>query len=643
MRSLLLTHRLPQRPDLGQLRRQAKELLADFLAGQPDAAAEVNRFYRDADRTKFALHDAQLVLARSYGFETWPKLKAFVDGITTSRLIETVRAGDADQVAAILRVRPELANREAPESHGLTALHYAVMERMPEVVRTLIRFGANPHITTAGIYALRDAATPLTIAQERGYDDIATIIHDEEQRREEGRPTASDAPAELRRAFESRDEDLVIELLERYPDLVHLRLPDSRWTLLHVSSALLMPRAAAWLLNHGADVNEPSADGSTPLELAGLRCQPTNSGQGVESMARLLRDRNVQLTARSAVILGDVTALRKIAAAEDLITPRDDRGWLLRLAVDHDRPDILELLLDLGLDPDARVRVADSEQGTHSWGMPLYQCTRYGKHNMARILLERGADPNGQVYASGTPLSEAYGQRDERMITLLEKHGGKSNASMAGLYRRPDLARRLLDEYGDASLPDDGFSSGPVAEQLVGAAARGGDPEILRIAMERVSVPYGDSRWNGLLQAPLGFWNHWIGPWCHQEWDRSTYLTCFKMLLERSGPPNARLNCGATILHQIVVMGEHVRPRERVAFAKAALDAGARMDLRDDLLKSTPLGWACRWGRKDLVRLFLGRGADSVEADAEPWATPRAWAQKMKHDEVLAVLRKHGV
>lgn len=483
--------------------------------------------------------------------------------ITISRLIETVRAGDVDQVAAILRVRPELVNREAPNSHGLMALHYAVMERMPDMVRTLVHSGADPHITTAGLYALRDAATPFAIARERGYDDIAAIIRDEEQRRERGRPTASDAPAELRRAFESRDEDL-------------------------------------------------------------------------------LRGRNVQLTARSAVILGDVSALRKIAAAEDLITPRDDRGWLLRLAVDHDRPDILELLLDLGLDPDARVRVDDSDQGTFSWGMPLYQCARRGKPDMARILLERGADPNGQVYASGTPLSEAYGQRDERMIILLEKHGGRSNASMAGLYRRPDLARRLLDDFGDASLPDDGFSSGPVAQQLLGAAARGGDPEILSLALDRVEIPQGDPRWNGLLQAPLEFWNHWIGPWCHLEWDRTTYLTCFKVILERCGPPNARLNCGATILHQIVVMGDHVRSEERAAFATAALDAGARTDLRDDLLKSTPLGWACRWGRLDLVRLLLERGADPVEADAEPWATPMAWAQKTKHLKVLAVLRKHA-
>src|SRR5260370_14832511 len=111
---------------------------------------------------------------------------------------------------------------------------------------------------------------------------------------------------------------------------------------------------------------------------------------------------------------------------------------------------------------------------------------------MAEMLLERGADPNGQVYASGTPLSEAYGQRDEAMIALLERHGGKSNASMAGMYRRADVAQRLLDEFGDASLPDDGFSSGPVAEQLVGAAARGRHPKILRIAMEPGLCPTED-------------------------------------------------------------------------------------------------------------------------------------------------------
>jgi ankyrin repeat protein len=81
--------------------------------------------------------------------------------------------------------------------------------------------------------------------------------------------------------------------------------------------------------------------------------------------------------------------------------------------------------------------------------------------------------------------------------------------------------------------------------------------------------------------------------------------------------------------------------KKHVPFAQMLLDAGARFDIRDDLLKSTALGWACRWGRVHFVKLLVERGADPVEADAEPWATPRAWAQKMKHDKVLEVLREH--
>jgi hypothetical protein len=79
---------------------------------------------------------------------------------------------------------------------------------------------------------------------------------------------------------------------------------------------------------------------------------------------------------------------------------------------------------------------------------------------------------------------------------------------------------------------------------------------------------------------------------------------------------------------------------DQVTYATLLIDAGARLDLRDDVLKSTPLGWACRWGRVELARLLLDRGADPVEADAEPWATPRAWVEKMKHPDILALLEE---
>jgi ankyrin repeat protein len=94
------------------------------------------------------------------------------------------------------------------------------------------------------------------------------------------------------------------------------------------------------------------------------------------------------------------------------------------------------------------------------------------------------------------------------------------------------------------------------------------------------------------------------------------------------------------MLHSVAGSREHVTPEERVAFATMLLDAGAKLDIRDNLLKSTPLGWACRWGRVELVKLLLDRGADPWEVDAEPWATPRAWAEKKNHAAVLAILPK---
>src|SRR4029450_2100536 len=123
----------------------------------------------------------------------------------------------------------------------------------------------------------------------------------------------------------------------------------------------------------------------------------------------------------------------------------------------------------------------------------------------------------------------------------------------------------------------------------------------------------------------------------------NTYLTCFRLLLERCDPnlrggPTDGGQFGLTTLHNIVARGD-MTPEERVAFAAAILDHGSRLDIRDNLLKSTPLGGACRWGQLPLVKLFLERGADAIESDAEPWATPLAWAERMGHADVVAELQ----
>ncbi|HEV2244838.1 MAG TPA: hypothetical protein VGR98_27635 [Streptosporangiaceae bacterium] len=65
---------LPVRPDLDQLRRQARELLRAAARGEPDALARVH-----AVSDHVVLWAAQLAMAREYGFRSWPALKAEVE------------------------------------------------------------------------------------------------------------------------------------------------------------------------------------------------------------------------------------------------------------------------------------------------------------------------------------------------------------------------------------------------------------------------------------------------------------------------------------------------------------------------------------------------------------------------------------
>ena len=166
-------------------------------------------------------------------------------------------------------------------------------------------------------------------------------------------------------------------------------------------------------------------------------------------------------TTRSAVILGNEAFLRARHEEGNLVTPQDDRGSLLRLAVDWNQADVLRLLLDLALDPDARACVEGVENVEFTWGMPLYECVRSVTLAMAEWLLERGRIRMVRCSPVARPLSEVYAQRDERMIALLERYGGKSNASMAGLYRRRILPSDYSRSTATRDCPMTGLDRAP--------------------------------------------------------------------------------------------------------------------------------------------------------------------------------------
>jgi ankyrin repeat protein len=257
------------------------------------------------------------------------------------------------------------------------------------------------------------------------------------------------------------------------------------------------------------------------------------------------------------------------------------------------------------------------EEPTESSGQPLWLAAAAGRRDIAELLLDRGANPNANPYASGWPIDHAYRRNDAPMKELLLARGAKPQPWTVTLAHDIEAARRMLDE--DAGEE--------VARELAWSAACNGCPEIVAMALPRLTWARDDPRWNWILvQPPRSAGDDGI---------EEPYFTCMALLLERIDANVGRR--GSTVLHFVAARGT-LSETARVRFAAMLLDRGARLDMRDELLRSTPLGWACRWGRKEMVALLLSRGAAVDEPDAEPWATPLAWASKMGHAEIAALL-----
>jgi len=607
-----------ENPDLDQLKRQAKELLAAFSSGNPEATAEIKAHYHGADAASFALHDAQLVIARAYGFDSWPKLKAFVDGVTVKRLAEAVQQNDVGRVRAMLDVRPELVNMDMAENNEHRAIHHAVFNRSQEMVRLLMRYGADAR---KGIYPHRQATTALTIATERGYNEIVDIIRLGEQTRH---PDAAPPADELVEAIAQHDEVRVMQMLDTQPALIHSSTRGG-WTPLHAAAAVRSERLIRALLDRGADVNRRGPRDRTALDnaTAGLRRDDT---EGFERVAQLLLQHGAQMTARAAVALGDADWLRAKHAAGELVNPIEDWGGLLTIAAMHNNREILELLLDLGLDPNERTRLEGIEEAFYSQAMPLWHCAANSKFELAELLLQRGANPNVHVYASGTAVYSAYSHHNPQMVELLKRYGGIVDPVTIGLFHEKELAAQMLaDEAAGRHLPPGILERDNVSEDLLRGAADSGDVDIVRMALPGVHWARGDDRWYWILMQAI--------------WSANT--ECFGLILERCDPNMRHPRFGRTLLHDVAALGGEDVAEVSPGMAELLLRAGARMDERDDILKSTPLAWASRWGRVNLVRFLLRRGAAELEGDSEPWATPEAWAEKSNRSDVLEVLKEY--
>ncbi len=353
---------LPNRPSLRHLKDQAKDLLK---AGNARS-----------------LSDAQLQIARQYGFPSWPKLKAQVDSLEEAgQLKDAIDRNDLFLVQSMMLRNPAL--HKAP-------LGYA-------------KDGPLTWVAECRVPRVRPDRTRLAMAKwmiETGSD-----VHQ-----------GGDAP--LMRAALDSERIPMMELL-----VAHGADVNAAWhgdyPILFASCETLNPGTLHWLLEHGADPNCGSealwkARGiphpGTALDylMGSYVRDPEVLGACIEILVRADGKSKHESPALLAVIRGRVTELVELldaspalihqrfpsldfgATAARMLTLRG--GTLLHVAAEFQNLDAARLLLDRGADVNAAALLDEAGVGGQT---PIFHAATQREDAglpLVELLVERGAD-----------------------------------------------------------------------------------------------------------------------------------------------------------------------------------------------------------------------------------------------------------
>ena len=265
---------------------------------------------------------------------------------------------------------------------------------------------------------------------------------------------------------------------------------------------------------------------------------------------------------------------------------------------------------------------------------PLHLAVREGHAAAVRCLLEQGAyDPSYETYPYKETLATLADDRGEETIAAMLRDDAM----------RPRQPAAGAPVRGAGTITHPSNEARDRFEQLVAANALAAVAAMLQ---NDPGLVHDDPGGEGILSQPANrrqremlelLLRHGARVPDVAKWGRAYYLRHHDIaafLLERGMNPNHMNWQRTTLLHDVAFEGD-------LRKARLLLDHGAAIDVLDDEFRSTPLGLAARWGRRDLVRLLLERGADAHLAGAE-WATPLAWAEKKGHQQVAADLRAMG-
>ncbi|HEX8896205.1 MAG TPA: ankyrin repeat domain-containing protein [Terriglobales bacterium] len=296
-----MSRQLPQKPNLGYLKKQAKELLRSMRQGK--------------------LADAQHRLAKEYGFASWTKLKSHVEalGVTPAEALKAaVCDNDAPRVREILDRYPELRARiDDPLPNygfGEHALFAAVQRSDRATIDVLLRAGADIRKRTewwAGGFGVLDDCDPSLVdfLIERG-----AVI---------------DAHSASRLGMMPKLRELVMADAA----LIHTRGGDGQ-TPLHFASTV---EVAKFLLENGADIDARDVDHeSTPAQYMLRVQQKRHYPRDRQEVARYLVSRGCRTDILMATALGDMDLVRRhldrdpacirMSVSEDWFPKQDPRA-----------------------------------------------------------------------------------------------------------------------------------------------------------------------------------------------------------------------------------------------------------------------------------------------------------------------------